>query len=290
MQRRADPRAHRYIVDHVPPGTGIERRLLVVNKSAQPRRVDVYAGAASIEQGRFRFASGRTGNELTSWITVGESTVDLAAYGQAEVEVAIAVPTQASEGERYAVVWAATGASADGTDAAEIRQVHRTGVRVYLDVGMGGEPRSDFSIEGMVPARDNAGTPSLTVGVRNTGGRAVDLTGEVDLADGPAGIRAGPFDVATATTLLPGESGEVRIELPGDLPAGPWTVTVRLRSGRIEHSATGRITFPAPGTTGVPATLAAQMVTTPTVVGASLLVGLVLLTGVGLVARRVRSA
>jgi len=290
----------------------------VVNNSGLHRRIEVYAGAARIEQGRFRFAATGTGNELTSWITVDRPRLDLAPYEQSRVEVAIAVPPKASEGERYAVIWAATGTddgadddgADDGTDddgngadsgtgggqpgdrqgvQGDVRQVHRVGIRVYLDVGMGGEPRSDFEIEGLLPARDDAGVPSLSARVRNTGGRAVDLTGEVELSEGPAGARAGPFPVVRGTTLLPGETGSVLVELPGDLPDGPWTVTVRLRSGTVAHEATGRLTFPEPGVVGVPASILSGMLTAPTVMGGSLVFGLLVLGALALVARRVRS-
>lgn len=311
-QRRADPRAHRYIVDHVPPGTGIRRQILVVNKSAEDRRIQVYPGAASIEQGQFRFASAGSGNELTSWTKVDEPVLDLAPYEQAVVEVTIDVPAKTPEGERYAVIWAATSSrdpdalagkssepphgagGGDRTDPStrpggNVDQVHRVGIRIYLDVGMGGEPRTDFAIEGMVPARNDAGVPSVSVGVRNTGGRAIDLGGELELSDGPAGMRTGPHDVARGTTLLPGETGTVSVELPAELPNGPWTATIRLRSGLVEHTATGQLTFPAPGEVGAPATVLSGMLSTPTVIGASLVVGLVLLTGVGLVARRTRA-
>ncbi|ROO52054.1 hypothetical protein EDC02_6953 [Micromonospora sp. Llam0] len=285
----------------------------MVSNSGQYRGIEVYAGAARIEQGRFRFATAGTDNELTSWITVDQPRLDLAPYEQARVEVTIAVPPKASEGERYAVIWAATDPDGVGTDdgtgadsgngdgtgggqpgdqqgvQGDVRQVHRVGIRVYLDVGMGGEPRSDFEIEGLLPARDDAGVPSLSARVRNTGGRAVDLTGEVALSDGPAGARAGPFPVVQGTTLLPGETGSVLVELPGDLPDGPWAVTVRLRSGTVAHEATGRLTFPGPGEVGVPASILSGILTAPTMMGGSLVLGLLVLGGLAMVARRVRS-
>ena len=55
----------------------------------------------------------------------------------------------------------------------------------------------------LLPARDPRGEPSLAIRVSNTGGRALDLTGKVTLADGPAGMKAGPFEVVQGTTLAP---------------------------------------------------------------------------------------
>ncbi|MFY1635790.1 hypothetical protein ACN27F_21360 [Solwaraspora sp. WMMB335] len=309
VQRRADPRAHRYIVDHVPPGTGIRRQVLVVNNSDRPRLVRVYAGAATIERGRFRFGGTGTSNELTSWTTIDQPRLALPPDGQTRVSVAIDVPATAAEGERYAVVWAAISSQDPVPDKTEgshggragdetgprpspdgnVHQIHRVGVRVYLDVGMGGEPRSDFVINELVPARDDAGVPSVAVSVRNTGGRAIDLEGELELSEGPAGSRAGPFEVVQGATLLPGETGSVLVELPADLPDGPWTATVRLRSGLVSRTTTGKLTFPEPGRTGVPASVLSGMLTTPTLVGGSLAVGLLVLGGLAITARRQRS-
>ncbi|MEK8109071.1 hypothetical protein NKG94_38515 [Micromonospora sp. M12] len=115
------------------------------------------------------------------------------------------MPSAASRGERYGLVWAsATSAPRAG---GEVTQIHRVGVRIYLDIGPGGEPVSDFSIGELRPARSPEGALSLTAQVTNTGGRAIDLTGSVTLTDGPADSRAGPFPVVQGVTLPPGGSG-----------------------------------------------------------------------------------
>ena len=62
---RDDPRASRYIVDHVNPGATIQRRIKVVNKSATPLSIDLYAGAASIDGERFQVAAQGARDELT---------------------------------------------------------------------------------------------------------------------------------------------------------------------------------------------------------------------------------
>jgi len=116
-------------------------------------------------------------------------------------------------------------------------------VRVYLDVGPGGEPRSDFAVRTITAARDAGGTPLVAADVENTGARAVDLAGDVTLADGSGQARAGPF-TAAGTTLGIGQRGRVTARLDPRLPGGPWTATVSLRSGTIRHAATARLTFP----------------------------------------------
>jgi hypothetical protein len=243
--RRSDPRALKYIVDHLAPGAVIHRRVLVVNKSSAPLHMDIYPSAATVGKGSFRFATGHTANELTSWISAVPGTVDLPVGGQATSEVTIQVPPRASPGERYGVVWSAVSSSPN--PSANVNQVFRAGVRVYLDVGPGGDPPSDFTIGGIVPARTAHGVPSLSIAVHNTGQRALDMSGEVMLTNGPADARVGPFEVSRDTTLAPGQSGTVTATLPRDLPNGPWTARIDLASGLVKHSITGRVTFPAPG-------------------------------------------
>jgi hypothetical protein len=245
QSRRDDPRASRYIVDHLPPGTVIHRKILVANKSGDLRHVELYPAAATIEHGRFVFGAERATNELTSWISVEPAVLDLRPGEQGRAEVTISVPPLASEGERYAVVWAATASdpAAAPEPPSNVRQVHRVGIRVYLDVGAGGELPSAFSLGRLTATRDGHGRPAITVDVVNTGARAVDLSGTVTLSDGPAGTRAGPFDVPSGTTLAPQQSGRITVRLPAELPDGPWTAAVHLESGTVSNSATTRVSF-----------------------------------------------
>lgn len=84
----------------------------------------------------------------------------------------------------------------------------------------------------------------VTAQVMNTGGRALDLTGVLELRDGPGDLSAGPFQVTTATTLGIGQRGDALVELDPALPAGPWTARMVLTSGRIERAVEATITFP----------------------------------------------
>jgi hypothetical protein len=251
VSRRDDPRALRYIVDHVPPGAVLKRNVLVVNKSSGRRVIEVYPGSATVEGERFRFGEGRTTSELTSWISVDRSRLDLKAGEAARLSVTIRVDPTASPGERYGVLWASTVPDpADQTPEANVTQVHRVGVRIYLDVGPGGEPVSEFAIGQLIPARDEQGNPSVAVHVVNTGERAVDLTGSATLSEGPGGVSAGPFEVVKGTTLGPGQAGTVTVWFPRELPNGPWTIRVALDSGKTTGKATAHITFPDPGKVG----------------------------------------
>jgi hypothetical protein len=241
--RRTDPRAHIYIVDYLNPGQTIQRRVQVSNSAQSPLQVDLYPAAAAITDDAFTFADGRTANELTTWTTLAKSSLDLAPHATDTVMVTIAVPPSASTGERYAVIWVHTKA-APGL-AGNVTQLSRVGVRVYLDIGPGGEPASSFDITGLTASRSPDGAPALTAGVHNTGGRALDLTGTLTLTDGPASTSAGPFTVTTGTTLAPGDSGSVGITLDPRLADGPWLAHLTLVSGLARQEITATIRFPA---------------------------------------------
>jgi hypothetical protein len=284
--RRGDPRALRYVVDHLPPGTTISRRMLVANKSDQALLLDVYPAAATVENEKFTFGEGRSTNELVTWISLDHGQLALEPGGHAEVAVTIQVPPKASAGERYAVVWASVTSQPD--PSANVNRVNRVGIRVYLDVGPGGEPTSSFAIGQIVPARDPQGRASLDIGVTNTGGRALDLSGKVVLANGPGGQWAGPFSVVQGTTLAPGQSGAVTVQFPAELPNGPWSAEINLESGLVTQSATVSITFPDPGVAGQPGWLSA-VTSVRGIAGTSLVVGLLVLFGMYLLIRRSRT-
>jgi hypothetical protein len=286
VNRRADPRAHRSIVDHLPPGTIIQRQVLVKNESRQRLHVELYPAAATLDKGECRFGADRAANELTSWISLDRTQVDLPPGGEARTRVTIQVPPTASTGERYAVVWASVASRAN--PSANVNQVHRVGVRIYLDIGPGGEPPSDFTVGELVPARSKQGQPSVAIKVNNTGGRALDMGGWVSLSEGPAGMRAGPFEVVKGTALAPGESGVVTALFPNELPNGPWRIEVSLESGMVKHSATAKIKFPNPGGLGEASSPFAQLRSPWAMAGGSVAVGLVFVAGLAFLSRRSR--
>lgn len=240
VSRRDDSRAHKYVVDHLRPGTTIERRVMVKNLSEDRRPVAVYAAAADVTGAGFVLAPGRTENELSSWITVNGRELDLAPDEETEVLVTVEVPRDAEAGERYAVVWAEV-ASVDGQT---VRNVGRVGIRVYLSVGPGGEPPSGFEIGPLTGGRDADGAPIVTAEVRNTGRRALDLAGELWLADGPGGLSAGPVKAEAGTLALGGRT-TVRVALDRRLPDGPWAAKLALASGWTKRTATGTVSFGA---------------------------------------------
>ncbi|MEV0391550.1 hypothetical protein [Polymorphospora rubra] len=284
VDRRDDPRARVYVIDHLNPGTSIERRIEVANNAPTPRTVELYPAGAAIEDDAFTIAEDRTPNELSGWISVDRPSVDLGPYERTTVLATVDVPAAASRGERYAVVWAQASASTASPGAGNVGVVHRVGIRVYLDVGPGGEPPSSFAIGELTVSRRPDGVPTITADVRNTGERALDLSGSLNLTDGPGAMRAGPYPVVLGATLAPGTSGQVVVELDARLPDGPWTAELTLTSGLLKETSTVTLTLPPPGSTSRAAVTAGRPFLAYALAG----VALVVLVAAGLLAARHR--
>lgn len=238
-----DPRALLYIVDHLAPGSLISRRIEVTNTTSESAAVSMYAAAAGIEGGHFVVADGHTPNDLSTWCTVLPAMKDVPAGGAATVTVTINVPADAAAGERYGVVWAEVRSGA----ASGIVQVNRVGIRLYVSVGTGAPPAANFTIDSLTAQRSPDGLPTVLATVHNTGGRALDLAGSLEMLNGPGGLSAGPFPVTPGFTLAIGSSGQVTIALDERVPDGPWDATLTLHSGLLERSATASIIFPESG-------------------------------------------
>lgn len=283
---RDDPRAKVYIVDHLAPGQVINRRIEVSNGTTSPTRVALYPAAASIVDGHFLGAQGRTANDLSSWTTVTPSSPEIPAKGAVIATVTIAIPPDAAPGEQYGVVWVeASSPPAGGTG---VTQVSRVGLRLYVDIGPGGAPAPDFSVDTLTAARDDTGRPAVHATVHNLGGRALDMTGTLQLSNGPGDISAGPFDAETGLTLGVRDTGAIDILLSDGLPAGPWDAVITLRSGRVERTAKGTITFPATGRAAPVDTTSTTTPGWPLPVGAGL-AALALAAGAAVGFRRLRS-
>lgn len=241
LARRDDPRAHVYIVDHLRPGDTIERRVEVANRSTRTRDVALYPAAATVGKEGFDFAvPNRATNELTGWVRLEKSVLTLKPDARARIKLTITVPESATAGEHYAVLWAEV--EGERRPSANVVNVGRAGIRIYLSVGPGGEPPSDFVVDEMTGVRTESGDPLVTARVRNTGGRALDLRGELRLTDGPGALSVGPVAVQMET-LAPGDTRQLRIPLDAVVPDGRWQARIVLASGRVQREATATITF-----------------------------------------------
>lgn len=241
-----DPRALAYIIDNLEPGTTISRRIEVSNNTGSPQEVTFYAGAARIEPDSGFFPEdGATPNELTTWISVDPASRTIPDGSTTEIRATIAVPDDAPDGEQYAVIWAEMGGEDPAGSGA--RLVNRVGIRVYLSVGDGTGPTSDFEVGTLTPRRGEDGSPEIVATATNTGGRALDIAGSVTLTDGPAGLSAGPVESTRAQSVAPGQTGQIVFRFDSSLPVGPWNAEVSLRSGLLVREAAAPITFPESG-------------------------------------------
>ena len=240
--RRDDPRARTTVVDHVAPGATFSRQLEATNGTDEPMEVRFYTRPASLESGAFTVDDGDGEAPITDYVTITPAEATIPAGGRLQATARFDVPASATEGEYYGVLLVERPGDADAGGAVALAA--RAGIAVYLSVGEGGEPKSDFTVTTLTASRSEEGAPVVTASVTNTGGRALSISGDLRLIDGPGGLSAGPFPAVLGTVLGVGETGPVRVELDKQLPNGPWVAQLTLRSGRIERAVEGTITFP----------------------------------------------
>lgn len=238
-----DPRDANYIVAEVAPGSGFSRQVRFCNGTSSTVTLATYANAATVRDGSLLpTGTGHVGNELTSWTKVAPTTLHLAPQSAALVDVQVRVPPGASGGERYGVVYGELPAR---PGASGVRVASRVGMRMYVLVHAPGQSdRSGFTVDSLQAERRADGIPVVKAQVHNTGARALDITGELRLSDGPGGTSAGPFPAQLGTTLAPGQTEPVTVPLAKDLPDGPWRATITLQSGLLRRAAQATILFP----------------------------------------------
>jgi hypothetical protein len=234
--------ASSYIVSRMAPGASVTRSVEIDNTTKASAEVSVYSAAASVIGGSFSFAPGRDGNELSRWTSVNRPGLRLAPGSESLDALRIGVPTNASPGERYAVLWAEVSGSPPTTGGVEL--VNRVGIRMYISIGRGGALPSNFSVGAPAAKRTTTGEPVVIATVRNTGQTILDISGSLSLSQGPGGLSAGPFAVRVSPILSPRDSELVTVPLDRELPLGPWHANLALTSGLIHRSAAATITFP----------------------------------------------
>jgi len=279
-----DDREGRYVTDHVAPGATVSRTVRIGNDGEAPLEVEVSVGGAAIVDDRFTFDAEVPGaDELVSWASVLEDRVTVPAGDDVRVDIDLLVPPEADAGERYGVIWAAVR----GTDASGTSVVNRVGVRIYLSVGDGPAPTRDVDLELLAIERDDEGSLAGLLTVTNTGGRALDLRGEVTVGSAIGAM-------APAHTVAPGDSTEVPIvfEPDADVQAGRQDATVVVRAAGIERSGEATVVVPdGAGRRGPPASITSPT-DRPGGVPVALAALLAALVGAGVVvlARRRRAA
>jgi hypothetical protein len=240
--RADDPRARVYVVDQVKPGATFTRHVEVSNGDATAVDVLVYPAAAEVKNGGFVIAARGVAGPVQRWTSVEPRTLHLEPRTRKAVTVTFRVPSDAPSGEVYGAVVAERPAQRTSTG---VTVALRAAVRVYLSVGEGGEPASDFTVDSLTAGRDSRGAPYVLAQVHNTGGRALDLSGSLRLKDGPGGLSAGPFAARLGTTLGIGQTGPVLVPLDKAVPSGRWFASLELQSGELRRKVEGTITFPS---------------------------------------------
>lgn len=255
VSEAGNPRALHYIIDELPTGSVIHRRILLLNNEHKVVRFSVYPDAAHITGGLFVGDSGATPSELTAWTSVQRSSVTVAPGKTAMDMVTIKVPKGAAKGEHYGVIWVQQGAKPKPGARFGVSEVERVGVRVYLEVTRGGVPPTRYEITAVTGRWLASGQPVVAARVKNTGGRAVDLSGTLRLTDGPGRTRSGPFPAQKIVTLAPGQSWDITFAPPRSLPEGSWRATVSLVSGMTVATGTATVQLlpPAAATPGLSA-------------------------------------
>ena len=238
-----NPRGLRYIIDYLPTGTTIHRRIFVQNHEKRTAHFTVYPDAAHISDELFTGDAGETRSELTGWISVQHPMVTLGPGASVMDMVTIRVPAGATRGEHYGVIWVQQAADVRAASGFQIKEVDRVGIRIYLAVGQGGAPPTSFAITSITGHLSAKGQLSILARVDNTGGRAVDLNGTASLTGGPGGTSAGPFPARQIITLAPGQSGTMSFTPPKTLPHGPWQAKVTMVSGITTSTGTQTIQF-----------------------------------------------
>jgi len=241
-----NPRAYRYIIDHLNPGTTIHRRVQIANLTPSAARITVYPDAAIIRAGSFVGDVGQTPSYLTTWITLSRHSVSLAPHARAMVTVTIQVPRTASPGNLYGVIWAQETNLGKTSSGVNVIETNRVGIRIYLNVGPGGPSPVNFDITSIRGTRSARGQFMVAAQVHNTGGQAIDATGTLKLTNGPGDLSAGPYQ-EPSVTLAPGQSQPITVVLNKEMPHGSWLATIDETSGITQRSAQATIDFyPAP--------------------------------------------
>jgi hypothetical protein len=237
---RNDPLALSYIVNRLAPGKTIQRRIEVSNNTRSTAAVAVYPAAAGLRKGEFLFGPNHSKNELVSWTSVSQNVVRLQSGTKALETVTIRVPKDASAGEHYAVIWAEVSTSGSGG----VKLANRVGIRMYLSVGAGGSPPSNFVIGPLTAKRSASGQSIVVARIHNTGKRTIAVSGNLTLSNGPGGVRAGPFGAKLVLPLAPGSTRAMTVRLDKQLPRGPWRAQLRLKTRLIQRVAVATLTFP----------------------------------------------
>jgi len=122
------------------PGSTFNDTAILYNFSNVPMTFTVYAtDAFNNDDGQFDLlAADEVPTDVGSWITLDAGTVELAPFTQAQFNITINVPPDATPGDHAGAIVAANVAAADNGDGTTVNVERRTGSRVYIQVAPSG--------------------------------------------------------------------------------------------------------------------------------------------------------
>lgn len=218
------------------PGAVASDQVALVNQSDATYTFQVYAtDAINDTNGTLTLLPpAQRPSDAGSWITIGGKgaggRVVVKPRSYVVVPIGIQVPTNATPGDHVAGVVTALVATSHGQPV-NVRLNQRVGLRVFLRVA--GDIHPALSIENLATNyHDNwnpigSGSATVTYRVRNNGNVSLGVRQTVNVS-GLFG-KAGSATPRAITLLLPGESVDVRAQVPGVFPEIRMSTKVELR-------------------------------------------------------------
>lgn len=205
------------------PGSTFNDTAILYNYSNVPMTFTVYAtDAFNNDDGQFDLlAADEVPTDVGSWITLDAGVVELAPFTQAQFNITINVPPDATPGDHAGAIVAANVAVADNGDGTTVNVERRTGSRVYIQVAPSGTTGlvkelavTDINTDYHPSANPLGGSADVQFTVENRG--------NIRLAAAPTVSVGGPFGIGreTTTQVRPCADGpqEVIETLPELLP------------------------------------------------------------------------
>jgi hypothetical protein len=220
-----DPSGGAYFNYSLQAGAGISDEALVVNNSAGPVSLSLYAadGATAINGGTAFAGNEEDRNGVRSWLSIETSNVDVQAGESVPVPFSVQVPATATPGDHVAgiIVEAPPKAGPSGGLGAAV--IERVGVAVVIHVP---GPGNESLTLGGICLNQETGSNYFEVPVANDGNVLTRAEGTLRL-EYEDGSEVFQRDVVLGT-VLPGDSTELRMDAPFDPGSGAYVANLSL--------------------------------------------------------------
>jgi hypothetical protein len=212
----------------IDPGAAVDDALVISNHDAIPLELSLYgADGFTTEAGELDVLTrDEESTELGAWVAFASDTVTVPAGESLEVPFSVRVPDNATPGDYAGAVITSLGRPTQDQGVSVDR---RLGIRIHLRVG--GELAPALAVDDMRVEYTGTANPfgpgdtAVTYTLHNTGNARLESTQSVAVS-GPFGLfRAEASDIEPVPELLPGETRDVTVRLPGIVPAFLLTAT-----------------------------------------------------------------